>query len=196
MTSLAVHLRALALASTLASACAEAPEYYYGEDLDTVRFVVWSLDTGVHPSKAVLSDPSNPFHDHPPSDAMKWELLSFAGDSAAFYAWATLLATRPTGELQFYTAVLLERLQQNGALTEVERPYVRQLALDAYAAVLNHFPEDVTWDATWRVPSRVAPLAWHAIVRLGGTPPPGWVEVATADGGTTVIFTAAPAEAP
>jgi hypothetical protein len=169
-------------------ACLDAPEYYYGENLTDVRFVLWTLDTGVHPSKAVLEDPDNPFRDHPPSETMKWELLENGGDSAAFYAWATLLAKTPTGELQYYTAVLLERLHRNGALTPVELPYVKELALDAYAAVLRYFPDDVTYDATGRIPYRLAPLAYDAILALGGTPPPGWVEVATADGGKTVVF--------
>ncbi len=186
-------MTALALAgSALPSACLDAPEYYYGENLVDVRFVIWSLDTGVHPSQAVLDDPSNPFRAHPPSADMKWQLLTYGGDAAAFYAWATLLAQQPTGELQYYTSVTLERIYRNGGITAVERPYVRQLALDGYAAVLAHFPESVTYDPTGTIPYRLAPLAYDAILALGGTPPPGWVRVGTPDGGTTVI----PIEAP
>ncbi|MFO0746580.1 MAG: hypothetical protein U1F43_13050 [Myxococcota bacterium] len=186
---------ALALALG-ASACLDAPEYYYGENLTDVRFVIWTLDTGVHPSRAVLDDPSNPFRDHPPSADMKWQILSYGGDAAAFYAWATLLAIAPTGELQYYTAVTLERIARNGEVTAVEVPYVRQLALDAYASVLDNFPESVTYDATGTIAYRVAPLAYDAILALGGTPPPGWVRVATPDGGTTVIPIDAPPAAP
>lgn len=188
---------ALAAATLVATACLDAPEYYYGESLLDVRFVIWELDTGVHPSKSVLSDPSNPFREHAPSAEMKWQLYQYGGDAAAFYAWATLLAEQPTGELQLYTARCLERLYRNDGLTAVEKPYVRQLALDAYAAVLAHFPDDLTYDATGTVAYRVAPQAYQAIVGLGGTPPPGWVEVTRPDGGVDVIPSAAlPAEAP
>lgn len=186
-----VHAITLGVA-LFGAACLDAPEYYYGESLIDTRFVIWSLDTGVHPSRAVLDDPSNPFRASPPSAEMKWQILQYGGDAATFYAWATLLALQPTGEHQFYTAQALERIERNGAVTEVERPYVRQLALDAYTAVLVHFPESVTYDPSGTIAYRLAPTAYDAIVALGGSPPPGWVRVATPGGGTDVI----PVEAP
>jgi len=158
--------------AALAGACLDAPDYYYGESLIDVRFVVWELDMGVHPSRAALEDPNNPFRRHPPSAEMKWQILQYGGDAAAFYAWATLLALAPNGELQFYTARAAERVAHNGGVTEVEVPYVRQIALDGYAAVLEHFPDAVTFDATGTIAYPLAPLAREAIVALGGTPPP------------------------
>ncbi len=185
-------LGSLIVAPATMSACLDAPEYFYGENLVDVRFALWTLDVGVHPSRAVLDDPGNPFKESPPSGDMKWEILQYGGDHASFYAWATLLAIAPTGELQFYTAQILERLYTNEGLFDEERPYVRQLALDAYASVLDNFPESVTFDASGTIPYRLVPLAYERILALGGTPPQGWARVSTPDGGTTVIPVPAP----
>lgn len=190
-SSLRALLVAAALGSTTLSAtlpgCLDAPQNFYGYDLLDQRLVLYRLDMGVHPSKSVLSDPNNPFRDDGVGAEMKWTLLNYANSAAGFYAWATLLATQPNGEHQYYTALLLQRLYDNGEVSETERPFVRDMALAAYAALLKYFPESVSYDPTGTYGYRLAPLAYEGILALGGTPPPGWVVVTLEGGGTTVI---------
>jgi len=185
------RLAALALATALTTAsisgCLDAPQNFYGYDLLDQRLVLYRLDMGIHPSKSVLSDPNNPFRYDGVGAEMKWTLLSYANSAAGFYAWATLLANQPNGEHQYYTALLLQRIFDGGEVSDVELPFVRDMAIAAYAAVLEHFPESVSYDPTGQYAYRLAPLAYDGILALGGTPPPGWVVVTLEGGGTTVI---------
>ena len=95
-------------------ACTDtAATWLVGEDLCTLAVVLIAEDEGVHPSRAVLEDPGNPF------DARvlgaKWEIL--ASDCApGFYAFATALALQPTGEHQFYTTWCMQPLVDTARL--------------------------------------------------------------------------------
>lgn len=177
----------IALVSLGTPGCLDAPDYVYGEDLLDTRLVLYRLDMGVYPSTSVLDDPNNPFRYSGVGSEMKWTLLNYANDAAGFYAWATLLATQPNGEHQYYTALKLQKIHDNDEVTAVEKPFVRDMALAGYQAVLDHFPESVSFDPTGQYGFRLAPLAYAGILELGGAPPPGWVVVATEGGGTSVI---------
>lgn len=76
----------------LLSGCMDAPQPIAGTDLATVRLHINDDQMGVHPNQSVLVNPHNPFKDLGVGEETKWELLSYANRSAAFYAWATLLA--------------------------------------------------------------------------------------------------------
>lgn len=175
------------LLSLSASGCLDAPDYFYGYDLLDTRLVLYRLDMGVYPSTSVLDDPNNPFRFDGVGSEMKWTLNDYANDAAGFYAWATLLATQPNGENQYYAALKLQRVYEDRGVTEVERPYVRDMALAGYQALLDNFPESVSYDPSGQYGYRLAPLAYAGILALGGPPPPGWVVVDLEGGGTTVI---------
>jgi len=175
------------LSAPLTSSCLDAPEHFYGYDLLEHRLSLYALDMGVYPSTSVLGDPNNPFRFDGVGAETKWTLLTYANNATAFYAWATLLATQPNGEHQYYTALTLQRIHDQGEVTDVERPFVRDMALAGFAAVLEHFPESVSFDPSGSFGFRLAPLAYQAIIDLGGPPPPGWVVVVLDGGGTTVI---------
>lgn len=183
---IASALAAVLLASAL-PACLDAPEHVYGYDLLEHRLSLYSLDMGVHPSTTVLNDPNNPFRYDGVGAETKWTLLNYATNAAAFYAWATLLATQPNGEHQYYTALTLQRVHDHDEVTSVEKPYVREMAIAGFAAVLTDFPESVSFDPSGAFGFRLAPLAYQGILDLGGTPPPGWIVVVVEGGGTTVI---------
>ena len=44
------------------------------------------------------------------------------------------------------------------------------MAIDAYQAVLDHFPDDVTFDATVTFSFGLATPAYNGIIELGGAP--------------------------
>lgn len=165
---------------------AEPPRYVYGEDLDALELVLWTRSVGVHPDVSVLDDPNNPFGVGMDSE-VKWALTSDGAWIPAFYAWATTLATVPTGEAQFYTARALAEVYTRQLAAPEDRYHVWRLAVAGNQAVLDDFPDSVTYDAAGLVAYPLAPLAWQAILDLGGEPEGGWVEVATADGGSTVV---------
>lgn len=187
MKTLTSALIASLLSCSLLSACLDAPEHFYGYDLLEHRLSLYRLDMGVHPSTSVLDDPNNPFRFDGVGVETKWTLLTYATNGASFYAWATLLATQPNGEHQYYTALTLQRIHDQDEVTAVEKPFVRDMALAGYAALLEHFPESVSFDPSGNFGFRLAPLAYQGILDLGGTPPPGWVVVTVEGGGTTVI---------
>lgn len=184
LSALAVSAFLLAPGST---GCIDAPDHLYGYDLLDHRLSLYALDMGVYPSTSVLRDPNNPFRFDGVGAETKWTLLNYATNAAAFYAWATLLATQPNGEHQYYTALTLQRIHDQEEVSAVEKPFVRDMALAGYAALLEHFPESVSFDPSGQVGFRLAPLAYQGILDLGGTPPPGWIVVQLDGGGTTVI---------
>lgn len=179
-------LAALLSASTLAApGCLDAPQYVYGYDLSEQRLNLHALDMGVHPSTTVLLDPNNPFRYDGVGAETKWDILSYGNNATTFYAWATLLASQATGEHQYYTATALQKIYQSEEVSPAELPYVRDMAIAGFEALLEYFPESVTFDADFSF--RLAPLAYDAIIDLGGAPPPGWAVVQTGDGTFDVI---------
>ncbi|MEL7367446.1 MAG: hypothetical protein AAFN74_00940 [Myxococcota bacterium] len=177
-----------ALLVMTSAACEIDPaEFRFGEQLSDIEFNLFSEDMGVHPNTDVLGDPNNPFVDAIISIDTKFQLLSEAGRPAAFYAWATLLATQPNGENQFYTAQLLETIYDAQLVPEEQLPIVRDMAIRGYQAVLDFFPNDLTFDPTGTVGFRLVTPSFFAIGRLGGMPEGDWIVVSTDDGGREVI---------
>lgn len=169
----------------LAIACVtEAPTWYYGDDLTDLSVIPVSWEEGVYPDTSVLADPNNPFADGIDS-LVKWEIL--ATDCVpGFYAFATALATQPTGEHQFYTSNCLATVYQAARLAPEDTFWGWSAAVRGYQVVLDSFPDSVTYDATGTIAYPLAPLAFHGIQALGATPE-GWVEVITEDGSTAVV---------
>jgi hypothetical protein len=162
--------------------CYERASYVYGESLDGLTLQLHGEDEGIHPDTSVLEDPNNPFVLNSPGEETKWRIQASGDRVAAFYAWATLLARRPSGEAQFYVATNLVGIYQNGEASQAELPRVREQALRAYQSVLDNFPDAVTYDATGTVAYELATPSYKALVELGGTVRGGWVLVRTSDG--------------
>lgn len=187
----ATSLTLLLLLGGLAGCGARDSKAVGGIDLNAVTFHVYRSDMGVHPSKSVLSDPNNVFADVPidalnngtPDDpADKWKLDPTAPAPAAFYLWATTLTGAPNGENQYYTASKLQKIHDDGLVPAEQLETVRTMALAAFAAQLQYFPEDVNRDAQGNPQWDYATASLKAIRALNGTPPPGWLLVTDADG--------------
>ena len=166
----------------------EPADYLYGHNLTTVSFEPTQEDMGIFPDKSVLSDPENPFRDAPPGPDTRWEINDQASHAAGFYSWATLLAVSPSGENQFYTALKLRAIFEEGETLPEALPYVRDMAIRAFHAVLFHFPSSVTFDVTGTVAYPLAPLAIEALQQMGGTVPPGWSLVTSPTGQVTAVY--------
>jgi len=155
------------------AACQDGGEYREGMDLSLLEFNYYSPTMGIHPDTVVLDDPNNIFSNGLTSET-KWTLESNkdrAGHTVAcFYAWATELAFDPRGENQYYTATALHDMY----LREESKPEdiyaVRDLAIDAYQAVLDQFPGSVSYLADGETTFDLEPLACQGIIDLGGTP--------------------------
>ena len=180
-------MRATAFLFLLASGCADPPTFLYGQDLQKLHFHFSGPDMGVHPDKSLVRDPDNPFALSPPSDRTKWELQSSSTPVAAFFGWATLDAYVPGGESQYYAAMNLQAIYQNGLADQGDLPMVKPLAIRAYQAVLDVFPESRSYDATGTVSFDLATLAYKGIVALGGMVMGGWVLVRNADGNDVAV---------
>jgi hypothetical protein len=163
---------------TLLACALPAPEWQTGDDLSALSVDLVYADEGVHPATTVLDSPHNPFDAR--VLAVKWEIL--ATDCAqGFYAFATALAVQPTGEHQLYTAQCMADLVNGARLTPEDDALGWHIAIDGYQAVLDHFSDDLTYDATGTYAWPVAPLAYEGILDLGGEPL-GWVAVEGEDG--------------
>lgn len=169
------------------SACSPPAEYVYGVPLKDLRFQTYGPDTGIHPDTTVLEDPNNPFAASTPGPDARWELQAEAGPVAAYYGWATVLAREPGGEAQFYVATNLVNVYQQGAASQADLDRVRTLAVRAFQAVLDHFPDAVTYDATGKIPYELVTPSYRGIVELGGSVQGGWVMVRTASGAERAV---------
>lgn len=175
-------------AAALEAGCEVDPaQARFGLPVAGLTLRLFSDDVGVHPSKDILADPENPFAVSGVGAETKWELLADGGNVAAFYAWGTLLAKQPTGEHQFYTARMAAAIAGTGAVPDADRARLRAIALRGFQAVLDAFPESVTFDALGSTAFRLATPAYQAIIDLGGRPRGDWVVVATPDGGREVV---------
>lgn len=179
------------LAMVIAAAalgCDTTPvEYRFGDNLTGLRFEIFDDTEGVHPSKVVLDNERNPFRNVTIGAKTKFAILNEGGNAAAFYAWATLLARTPTGEHQFYTARKLADVLAANEVEEGEQATVRKMALAGFQAVLDHFPDSVTFDVTGTRSFRLATPAYKGIVALGGKVQGDWILVTTPDGGEEAI---------
>jgi hypothetical protein len=173
--------RALLLVLAL-SGCTKTPAYVYGRSLNDLVFHVTGPDMGIHPDQTVLDDADNPFAGSPPSDDGKWALEAGAGPVAAFYSWATINAHNPYGEAQYYAGHDLQQIFRTGQAEDSLLPVAKDLSIRAYQAVLDHFPDSVTYDSTGKIPMSLATMSLQGILGLGGTPQGGWALVKGEDG--------------
>ena len=158
----------------------ENPNYFYGVDSSSVEFEIYSLNEGLHPHSDVLDNPSNIFASVYDQD-LRWEVESHGSPESKFYLWATMLAKEPIGENQFYTASALEQLYRLQNVDRDMAPTVWQMTIDRYQAVLDHFPGSVSYTES-QTAFLLAPLAYDAIVGLGGEVENGWVKLVDEDG--------------
>ncbi len=181
----------LSAAVILAGCEIEPASYQYGFNITGLRFKLYSDEVGVHPNQDVLLDSNNPFVDYGVGSETKWDILASAGNAATFYAWATLLAQQPTGEHQFYTAIALRGIAESGEVSTEDTTRVRKLAIRGFQSVLDNFPESVTFDASGEQSFRLATFAFNEIIALGGKVEGDWILVATPNGGTAAVRSAA-----
>lgn len=168
--------------------CVEAPPYYYAEKITGKTFEPLNQSIGIYPDTSVMNDPHNPFAQVGVGRETKWDIESSGDPVAGFYAWATVLVSEATGEHQFYTALNLKAIYKRG-LTETEDQVeeVKTLAIRAFQAVLDYFPESVTYDSSGKIPYGLATLAYQELVDLGGIPLGGWQLVTSPDGSVVAI---------
>jgi hypothetical protein len=165
----------------LAAGCAADGTPWSGEEVPDgpLRFV--SDDEGVHPDRSVLFDPENLFATGALDDETVWQIQSSGGAVAGFYAWATALARGPSGERQYYAALDLKSVLELQLADEEDLDEVRDRAIRGFQAMLDYFPDAVTYDASGTIAWELATPAVQAILELGGEPA-GWVLVTTEDG--------------
>ena len=181
------HHRIGALATTalgclLSAGCYDAGTYVYGERVEGLPLQLHGGFEGVHPDASVLDDPRNPFRNSPPTATSKWEIESAAGNVVAFYSWATVLAHEPTGEAQYYTALNLQQIYDNGEAVQEDLERVHELAVEGYQSVRDNFPDARSYDASGTVAFELVTPAYQAIVALGASPQGDWILVQDAEG--------------
>ena len=163
----------LILLLLLSTACERGGEYRLGVDLGAMEFNYFSESMGVYPDASVLDDPNNVFANGLNGET-KWDLESNKSQAgmtvACFYGWSTMLAFEPTGEHQFYTASALHDMYLRQESQPDDIYAVRDLALAGYQAILDHFPNSVSYLADGVSTFELAPLACQAIIDLGETP--------------------------
>lgn len=174
----------------LLAACVDGPPYYYAERITGRTFAPLNDEIGVHPNQTVLLDPANPFVGSAIGADTRWQIEAAGDPVAAFYCWATLLVAIPTGEHQYYTALNLQRIYDQGRADEVDLPAVRDLAIAAYQSVLDQFPESVTFNDAGTFAYDLATPSLQGIIALGGSVRGGWALVPTANGGLVAVKTA------
>ncbi len=171
----------------LASACGDDPEFRFGENISGLEFEFFREDEGVHPSKVVLSNPRNPFRETGIGAETKFAILNGGGNAGAFYAWATLLAREPTGEHQYFAALKLRDIHDSGEIEGADRERVRQMAIDGFQAVLDHFPDSVIVDVTGTQSFRLATPSLIGILDLNGDVLGDWVLLQDENGDPVAI---------
>jgi hypothetical protein len=171
-----------------AASCGEAPEYRFGQNISGVEFVFFDESEGVFPSRVTLQNPNNPFRGFKVSDDVKFDILGNGGNAGAFYAWATILASIPIGENQYFTAVKLRDIYLSNELAEEDQEKVRQMAVNGFQAVLDCFPDSVLFDATGTFAvARLATLSYLEILDLNGVPEGDWLLVEDSRGIPTAV---------
>jgi hypothetical protein len=170
----------------LAAACAapEPAQFFYGVDLDELELNVRSPNMGIHPNTSVLDDPNNPFVQYPTTEELRWEITNHPNPVAGFYVWATYLALIPIGENQYYVGEALQGIVRQGRAQPDELPFLDDLTTRAFTAVLEHFPDAVTFDATGEVATPLSTWACLALEARGDPLPPGWALLQDAEGGS------------
>lgn len=167
------------LAGSLAGCDIEPPEYQYGFNITGIQFELYNENVGIHPNLDVLLDPNNPFATYgiDPNGTAKFDILNAGGNAGAFYAWATVLANAATGEAQYYTAVKLRDIYEAKEVPDEQLPILREMAIRAFQATLDYFPESVIFNEAGDQTTRIATFAYLEIEALGGTVQGDWVLV-------------------
>ena len=181
-------LLVLSAALVLLAGCPTEPTYVYPIDLNDIEFVLYDGTEGIYPSTSILDHPGNPFAESGMDNVNKWEVESSGAAPAAFYSWAMVNVQGAHGEAQYYTALNLQRIFQRGLAAPEDLYAVRGMAVDGYQAVLDHFPNDVTFAAEGFQLS-LALLAFDGITSLGSYPQGGWVRITDSNGNAAVIKT-------
>jgi hypothetical protein len=170
-----------------AAACGDAPEYRFGENITGLQFELFDVTEGIYPSRVTLSNPRNPFRELSIGEDTKYDILADGGNAAAFYAWATLLATIPVGENQYYTATKLRDIYRANEVPREDREIVRQMAITGFQRVLDCFPDSVFFDVTGTFSRRLATLSFVEILELGGAPEGDWVLTQDTNGNAQAV---------
>ncbi len=186
MARIAMPLLLLTMVSTTGG-CAADGEPWAPADLTGMTLELHGANEGVYPDQSVLADPNNPFAAGAIGQETIWKIQSNGGNVAAFYAWATACARGPSGERQFYAALDLKAIFQMNQAVEADMPKVRELAIRGFQAMLDNFPDAVTYDSTGMIPYDLATPSVLAILELGGKPLGGWVIVQTEGGGKMAV---------
>lgn len=182
------YVVALSLLSPALYSCAETdPVYRYGFDLASLEFNLYTADMGVHPDTTVLQDPNNPFQWGAMEQDTKWTIENTGRVVARFYAWATMLAREPAGEHQYYTAEALAEIWRTERADSTYLPFIKTMAIRGYQAVLDYFPDSVSYlpDGITSFPLNI--LAYDALLEMGETPIGDWY-VLTDENGTRKLF--------
>lgn len=173
------------LATVGLGGCTKTPAYLYGEDFSGLEFKFYNPNEGVYLDQSVLTDPNNPFKDDPCSDqppfdggvAGKWQIqgATKAGPVAAFYCWATVMASAPNGESQYYVGFNLKAIYQSGQVTDpTTQAELAALGVAAYTSVLVNYPNAVTYDSTGTNAFELETPSCQGIEALSGKLPTGW----------------------
>ena len=148
-----------------------------------VRFEGFDGAEGVPPSKVTLNNPRGPFRGIVIADAVKFDILANGGNAGAFYAWAALLSNIGIRENQYGVAIKLRDIYlANEVDTPEDRETVRLMAINAFQAILDCFPDQLLFEATGTFGFRLSTLAYNEILDLGGVPQGDWVLVTNSRG--------------
>jgi hypothetical protein len=170
-----------------AAGCADDGTPFESLGLDGLVLDLKGTNEGVYKDQSVLSDPGNPFAVSGISQDDTWQIQARGGNVGAFYAWATALARGANGERQFYVARDLQAIYEGAMALPEDMEQVRANAIAGYQAVLDHFPNDVTYAADGVTTYDLATLSLVQLLSMGGKPKGGWVLIDTADGGKLAV---------
>jgi hypothetical protein len=167
--------------------CADEGTPFAPVTLDGLTLDLKGTNEGVYNDQSVLTDPDNPFAVSGVAQEDVWLIQARGGTVGAFYAWATSLARGANGERQFYTARDLQAIYESQTAVTEDLELVRTNAIAGYQAVLDHFPNDVTYAADGVTTYDLATLSLVQLLAMGGKPKGGWVLITTSDGGMMAV---------
>ncbi|MEO1171770.1 MAG: hypothetical protein AAFX94_06920 [Myxococcota bacterium] len=189
-------MRYLSLALLLGAGCGVEPgEPRFPIDLLELRYEFFRADAGVSPSQSISRDPNNIFVEFPIGTGDEaFDIAAVGSNTAAYYAWGTLLAEGGNvdpGVAQYFTAVALQEIFSNDEFVDGTNPDdVRQQAIAAYQALLDNYPGTVLdIDGSGSVFIRLATPSYLGIEALGGNVLGNWelITVTDADGNQTQV---------
>lgn len=171
----------------LLASCGDEPVPRFGFNTSGIQFEVFNTTEGIHPSDVTLDNPRNPFRQFAIGDDTKFEILDGGGNAGAFYAWATVLANIPIGENQYFAAVKLRDIYRANEVPPEQRETVRLMAINAFQAVLDCFPDSLLFDVSGEISLRLSTLAFVEITELNGVVQGDWELVTDSRGNPTAV---------